>query len=226
MGLEPIKFIHDLERRALERTRGVILFQDQINQVAHDVGGISHSEADRLRRAFTKRNNGPIIQAGGNGPATERGPGRRPQNGPPHLRAFNGHYMFPESHAFAFGVTAYQISWLKCYYPLEFYLGLFNQQPMGFYNPETLKEDAKRHGISVFNPDVNLSAGLCTIESEESDGVRLGLSYVKRPRRSGHKRHRPGPRSGRKVSQPGRLHVRSGLEQQQVEDPDRRWSAG
>jgi len=55
---------------------------------------------------------------------------------------FNGLYMFPESHAFAFGVTAYQASWLKYYYPLDFYTAIFNQQPMGFYNLETLKEDA------------------------------------------------------------------------------------
>ncbi len=219
MGLEPIKFIHDLERRALERTRGVILFQDQINQVAHDVGGISHSEADRLRRAFTKRNNGPIIQRwwerfrdGAGARGVDSKTARR------IFERFNGHYMFPESHAFAFGVTAYQISWLKCYYPLEFYLGLFNQQPMGFYNPETLKEDAKRHGISVFNPDVNLSAGLCTIESEESDGVRLGLSYVKGLGEAAISAiDRAKDRGGRFLSLADFM-SRSGLEQQQVED--------
>src|SRR5665811_323140 len=77
---------------------------------------------------------------------------------------FNGQYMFPESHAFAFGVTAYQASWLKYYYPLEFFVGIFNQQPMGFYNLETLKEDAKRHGIGVLNPDINRSRAKCVIE--------------------------------------------------------------
>lgn len=80
--------------------------------------------------------------------------------------------MFPESHAFAFGVTAYQSAWLKYYYPLEFFVAIFNQQPMGFYNLETLKEDAKRHGITVLNPDINKSQAKCTIE----DGaLRLGL---------------------------------------------------
>ena len=79
---------------------------------------------------------------------------------------FNGHYMFPESHAFAFGITAYQAAWLKYYYPIEFYIGLFNQQPMGFYNLETLKEDARRHGIEVLNPDVNRSHEKCVIEEE------------------------------------------------------------
>ncbi len=171
MELEPIEFIHELERRALERTRGVILFQDQINQVAHDVGGLSHSEADRLRRAFIKPNNGPMVQRW-----WERFRDGAQANGVDEETAhrifdrFNGHYMFPESHAFAFGVTAYQISWLKYYYPVEFYLGLFNQQPMGFYTPETLKEDAKRHSVSILNPDVNLSIKLCNIEG---DSIRL-----------------------------------------------------
>ncbi len=80
------------------------------------------------------------------------------------FKKFNGLYMFPESHAFAFGVTAYQASWLKYYYPLEFFVAIFNQQPMGFYNLETLKEDAKRHGITVLNPDINKSQAKCTIE--------------------------------------------------------------
>ena len=73
------------------------------------------------------------------------------------FKKFNGQYMFPESHAFAFGVTAYQASWLKYHHPLEFFVGIFNQQPMGFYNLETLKEDARRHGIQVLNPDINKS---------------------------------------------------------------------
>jgi error-prone DNA polymerase len=83
--------------------------------------------------------------------------------------------MFPESHAFAFGVTAYQASWLKYYYPLEFFVAIFNQQPMGFYNLETLKEDAKRHGIVVLNPDINKSQAKCTIEG---NALRLGFLNV------------------------------------------------
>ncbi len=216
MGLEPIEFIHELERRALERTRGVILFQDQINQVAHDVGGLSHSDADRLRRAFTKPNNAATIQRwwerfrdGAQANGVEEETARR------IFDRFNGHYMFPESHAFAFGVTAYQISWLKYYYPVEFYLGLFNQQPMGFYTPETLKEDAKRHGVPILNPDVNLSAGLCTIES---DGIRLGLSYVKGLGEAaisviGQAKEQTGS-----FLSLANFMSRSGLEQQQVED--------
>jgi len=83
--------------------------------------------------------------------------------------------MFPESHAFAFGITAYQASWLKFYYPLEFFVAIFNEQPMGFYNLETLKEDAKRHGVKVLNPDINKSSASCV---EENGALRLGFLNV------------------------------------------------
>ena len=73
------------------------------------------------------------------------------------FQKFSGQYMFPESHAYAFGITAYQMTWLKFYYPLEFFVAIFNQQPMGFYNLETLKEDAKRHGVDASNIGVCFS---------------------------------------------------------------------
>ena len=84
--------------------------------------------------------------------------------------------MFPESHAYAFGITAYQMAWMKYYYPLEFYVAIFNQQPMGFYNLETLKEDAKRHGVNVLNPDINESQVKCIIKDE---ALLLGFLNVK-----------------------------------------------
>ncbi|MQG76798.1 MAG: error-prone DNA polymerase, partial [SAR202 cluster bacterium] len=176
-GDEPVAFDHDLEKRALERTLGVILFQDQVNQLAIDVGGLSPSDADLLRRAYGRRNNQGLLdhywELFRDGSAAK---GVDEETAGRIFSKFNGGYMFPESHAFAFGVTAYQMSWLKRYYPLEFYLGLLNQQPMGFYSPETLKEDARRHGITVLNPDVNLSRDLCTIED---DSIRLGFGYVR-----------------------------------------------
>ena len=216
MGLEPVKFDHELERRALARTCGVILFQDQINQLAHDIGGLSHSDADRLRRAFTKRNNHAMLlrwwKRFRDG-ALEKG--LNEETAKRVFQRFNGHYMFPESHAFAFGVTAYQIAWLKCYYPVEFYLGLFNQQPMGFYTPETLKEDAKRHGVFVLNPDVNLSDRLCTIED---DNIRLGLCYVKGLGDSSIKAVTTAKELGGPFADLADFMARSGLEQQQIED--------
>ena len=174
---EPWDYDHPLEKRALERTLGVILFQDQVNQVATEVGGFSAVEADQLRRAFTRRNNQALIEM-----YWERFKQGAMEKGVSEAAAekifkkFNGQYMFPESHAFAFGVTAYQMAWLKYHYPLEFFVAIFNQQPMGFYNLETLKEDAKRHGITVLNPDVNDSVEKCTINDES---LLLGFLSVK-----------------------------------------------
>jgi len=162
---KPVTYDCPLEKRALERTLGVVLFQDQVNQLAIDVAGFAPSEADRLRRAFGRKHNEELIEQyrqrflegakikGVSEDAAET-----------VFKKFNGMYMFPESHAFAFGVTAYQATWLKFYYPLEFFVAIFNQQPMGFYNLETLKEDARRHGITVLNPDINKSEAKCVIE--------------------------------------------------------------
>jgi len=165
----PWDYDHPLERRALERTLGIILFQDQVNQVARDVAGFSPAEADQLRRAFGRRNNQALIAF-----YWEKFRHGAKELGVPEdvaekiFKKFNGHYMFPESHAFAFGATAYHMAWLKYYYPLEFFVAIFNQQPMGFYNPETLKEDARRHNVVVVNPDINLSMEKCTIVSYPS----------------------------------------------------------
>jgi DNA polymerase III alpha subunit len=187
---EPWDYDHPLERRALERTLGVILFQDQVNQVAIEVAGFGSLEADQLRRAFRRRNNTTLIdqywvkfrdKSGEKGVSEDVAA--------KIFEKFNGQYMFPESHAFAFGVTAFHMTWLKHYYPLEFFVGLFNQQPMGFYNLETLKEDARRHGVRVFNPDINVSVEKCTIASRPpdsdglaeqlDDGVLLGFLNIK-----------------------------------------------
>ena len=175
-GRNQERYDHDLEKRALQRTLGVILFQDQVNQLAVDVGGLSPREADQLRRAYGRRNGTELIKA-----YWKKFRAGAKLKGVDEIKAkrifskFNGHYMFPESHAFAFGITAYQAAWLKRYYPLEFYTGLFNQQPMGFYNRETLKEDANRHGIRVLNPHINNSIDKCVIED---NSLRLGFLNV------------------------------------------------
>ncbi|MDA1129356.1 MAG: DNA polymerase III subunit alpha [Chloroflexi bacterium] len=173
----PWEYDHPLEKRALERTWGIILFQDQVNHVAMDLAGFTSLEADQMRRAFGRRNNEALIshywekfRDGAAGLGVPEDAAQR------IFKKFNGHYMFPESHAFAFGATAYHMAWLKYYYPLEFYVAIFNQQPMGFYNTETLKEDAKRHGITILNPDINHSRERCTIKDE---CLLLGLRYVR-----------------------------------------------
>ena len=173
----PWEFDHPLEKHALERTLGVILFQDQVNQLAMDVAGFSSAEADQLRRAFVRKNNQSLIElyhARFKRGAMERGVPE--ETAEKIFRKFNSQYMFPESHAFAFGITAYHMAWLKYHYPLEFYVAIFNQQPMGFYNLETLKEDARRHRVPVLNPDVNASAEKCVIKDE---ALLLGFLNVR-----------------------------------------------
>ena len=167
---------HVLEMRSLERTLGVVLFQDQVNQLAIDVAGFRPSKADHMRRSFSRHHNQELIMRYRQ--EFLEGAARKGVSEDIALRIFskfNGQYMFPESHAFAFGITAYQASWLKLHYPLEFFLGLFNQQPMGFYNLETLKEDARRHDVKILNPDINRSHANCIIDN---DAIRLGFLNV------------------------------------------------
>ncbi len=168
---------HELEKRALERGYGIIVWQEQVVQLIMDVAGMSASEADEMRRAFGKRNNDHLIAA-----CWKRFREGARKNGVPEEIArkifskINGHYMFPESHSHAFAITAYQAAWLKCHYPIEFFVTLMNNQPMGFYPMEALKQDARRFGVPFLNPDVNASQVKCTIKD---DSVLMGLRFVK-----------------------------------------------
>lgn len=173
----PIPYEHISEEPALERTLGMILFQDQFNELAIQVAGFTPTEAEEFRRAYSRPDENEDI-ASYWWPKFRDGAHSHGVNGQTAARIFkkfNGQYMFPEAHAYAFGVTAYQMAWLKYHYPLEFFVGLFNEQPMGFYNIETLKEDAKRHGVLILKPDANLSREQCLAES---NALRLGLLNV------------------------------------------------
>ena len=171
------EYDHPLERRALARGYGIIVWQEQVVQLIEDVAGMTAAEADEVRRAFARPNNEHLIAMHWNRFLE----GAR-RNGVPEETAgkifskINGHYMFPESHSHAFAVTAYQAAWLKRYHPLEFFVGLMNNQPMGFYPMETLKQDARRFGASFLNPCANESLAAC---APESGSVRLGLQLVK-----------------------------------------------
>ena len=171
------EYDHPLETRALERGYGIVVWQEQVVQLIEDVAGMTAAEADEVRRAFARPNNEHLIAMHWNRFLE----GAR-RNGVPEETAgkifskINGHYMFPESHSHAFAVTAYQAAWLKCYYPLEFFVGLINNQPMGFYPMETLKQDARRFGVPFLNPCVNESLAAC---APESGSVRLGLQLIK-----------------------------------------------
>ena len=171
------EYDHPLERRALERGYGIIVWQEQVVQLIEDVAGMTAAEADEVRRAFARPNNEHLIAM-----HWERFAEGARRNGVPEEAArkifgkINGHYMFPESHSHAFAVTAYQAAWLKRYHPLEFFAALMNNQPMGFYPMETLKQDARRFGVPFLNPCVNGSRAVC---APESGSVRLGLQIIK-----------------------------------------------
>ena len=171
------EYDHPLEKRALERGYGIIVWQEQVVQLIMDVAGMSAAEADEIRRAFAKPNNRHLIAAHRQRfleQARQRGVPK--QVGEKIFGKINGHYMFPESHSFAFGITAYQAAWMKCYYPLAFFVALINNQPMGFYPLETLKQDARRFGVAFHNPCVNLSQVDCV---PEAGALRLGLRFIK-----------------------------------------------
>ncbi len=168
---------HPLEERALAKSLGIILFQDQVVQLGMDVGGLSASESDLLRRAFQRRNNTDLLRS-----YWERfRDGARARGVPTAIadrifKKFNPHYMFPEAHALAFGATAYHMAWVRHYFPVEFYCAIFNAQPMGFWSIETLKEDAHQRGVSVLGPDVNRSQLRCSPAGKAA--FRMGLTFV------------------------------------------------
>ena len=165
---------HKLEERALERGCGIIVWQEQVVQLLMDVGGMTAAQADEVRRAFARPNNEHLIAA-----HWERFLEGALKNEVPEETAkkifgkVNGHYMFPESHSHAFCITAYQAAWLKRYHPTEFFVALVNNQPMGFYPMETLKQDARRFGVPFLNPCVNLSEVKC---APQGKSVRLGAA--------------------------------------------------
>ncbi|MCY3911334.1 MAG: DNA polymerase III subunit alpha [bacterium] len=170
------EYDHPLEKRALERGYGIIVWQEQVVQLIEDVAGMTAAEADEVRRAFARPNSEHLIAM-----HWEHFAEGAWRNGVPEETAkrifakINGHYMFPESHSHAFAVTAFQASWLKRYYPVEFFVALMNNQPMGFYPMETLKQDARRFGVPFLNPCVNQSSAVC---SPEGSSVRLGLQFI------------------------------------------------
>ena len=167
-GEEPVDYPHPSLEPILERTLGVPLFQEQGMQVAIAAAGFTPGEADELRRAMGHKRShermAKICQKLIDGMARngiEPDIGRRIFN---QISAF-ADYGFPESHAASFALLVYVSSWLKHYYPTEFACALLNAQPMGFYAPGTIVEDARRHGVTVMGVDVMRSNWDCTTET-------------------------------------------------------------
>ncbi|HEY6738598.1 MAG TPA: OB-fold nucleic acid binding domain-containing protein, partial [Actinopolymorphaceae bacterium] len=159
-GLEPVSYLHPLLEPSLRRTLGVPLFQEQLMRIAMEVGGCSGDDADLLRRAMgSKRGLERIsslkqkLYAG----MAERGiVGETADMLYERIEAF-ANFGFAESHSISFALLVYSSSWFKLHYPAMFLASLLRAQPMGFYSPQTLVADARRHGVEVRGPDLHRS---------------------------------------------------------------------
>jgi error-prone DNA polymerase len=177
-GLEPVTYPSAAVQGVLERTLGVPIFQEQVMQLAVVAAGFTPGEADQLRRSMAawKRKGGlqPFEQRLVQG-MLERGYRREFAESIYRQILGFGEYGFPESHSASFALLVYVSAWLKCHHPAAFCAALLNSQPMGFYAPAQLVQDARRHGVDVRAPDVCASQWDCTLEG---DALRLGLRMV------------------------------------------------
>lgn len=166
-GKEPVSYPSEAVKDALERTLGVPIFQEQVMQLAMVAAGFTGGEADQLRRAMAawKRKGGlepyrDKLVKGMLARGYEEGFAEQLFK---QIKGF-GDYGFPESHSASFALIAYISSWLKRYHPAAFCCALLNSQPMGFYPPAQLINDARRHGVAIVPVDINRSFYDCTLE--------------------------------------------------------------
>jgi error-prone DNA polymerase len=180
-----VPYDHPSLEPVLRETLGTIIFQDQVLEVAIAFAGFSPGEAEGLRRAMSRKRSEAAIEAHH----------RRFVSGAQHkhgvdeetaervfsmVQGFSG-FGFPKAHGAAFGLLAYQSTWLRVHYGPEFLCALLNEQPMGFYPPDALVHEAQRRGIAVLPPDVNLSGVECEMGADGT--VRVGLGYIRGIRR-------------------------------------------
>jgi error-prone DNA polymerase len=180
--VDPVTYDHPSMEQALRKTLGVPLFQEQLMQLAVDCAGFSAAEADQLRRAMGSKRSAQRMRR-------LRGrfyDGMRALHGAPDavidrvyekLEAF-ANFGFPESHALSFASLVFYSSWFKLHHPAAFCAALLRAQPMGFYSPQSLVADARRHGVVVHGPDVNASLAHAGLENAGAE-VRLGLDSVR-----------------------------------------------
>ncbi len=192
-GEEAVSYPSEEVRHVLERTLGVPIFQEQVMQLAVVAAGFSPGEADRLRRAMAAWR-----RKGGLGPFEDRlieGMRQRGYDETFARQIFHqiqgfGEYGFPESHSASFALLVYVSCWLKRYEPAAFACALINSQPMGFYAPSQIVQDAARHDVEVRPPDVSVSDYDCSLERGEGGEaiIRLGLRMIAGLSRSGAER--------------------------------------
>ncbi len=171
-GAEPVRYPHPDTEPILKKTLGVPIFQEQLMELARVCAGFNGSQADRLRQAMTHKRSAEAMERLKHDVFV--GMAANGIVGPPadeiweKLQGFAS-FGFPESHSVSFAYIVYMSAWLRFHYPAEYLAGLLNAQPMGFYSPNSLVQDALRHGVVVLGPDINLSWHDCTIEAIEAD---------------------------------------------------------
>ncbi|MET0730321.1 MAG: DNA polymerase III subunit alpha [Solirubrobacterales bacterium] len=183
-----VPYEHPSLEPVLRDTLGAIVFQDQVLEVAMALAGFSVGEAEGLRRAMSrKRSEAAMLRyrerfiEGAVGRGVSREVAERVFG---QIEGFSG-FGFPKAHSAAFGLLAYQSTWLRVHYGPELLCGLLNEQPMGFYPPDALVHEAQRRGVEILPPDVNVSEVDCRVEttgaaagSSGNPPVRIGLGYV------------------------------------------------
>jgi len=186
-GLEKVTYLHPSLEPILSETLGVVLFQEQVIRVAMATAGFTAGEADLFRRAMNRHRSetemSRIRSRFLEGAQRNGVDGETAEEIFKQLAGFAS-YGFCKSHAAAFAKTTYDTAYLKRYYAPEFYAAILNNQPMGFYSPEVVINDAKRHGIRILPVDINRSRAKCTVERRQGElegqlDIRLGFCYVR-----------------------------------------------
>jgi error-prone DNA polymerase len=175
-----IPYEHPSLEPVLRDTLGTIIFQDQVMEVAQAIAGYTPGEAEGLRRAMSRKRSQELLQSHRERflAGAVRHSGASLQTAERVWQMIEGFagFGFPKAHSAAFGLLAYQSTWLRVHYGPEFLCALLNEQPMGFYAPDSLVHEAERRGIPILRLDVNASQAECTVQD---GGVRLGLAYIK-----------------------------------------------
>ena len=216
-GQEPVTYDHPELVPVLERTKGVPLFQEQLMAMAVTLGDCSRDDADLLRRAMGSKRGVERIESVKQ--KLYAGMARRGITGDladsiyVKILSF-ANFGFAESHALSFALLVYASSWFKLHYPAAFLAGLLRNQPMGFYSPQSLVGDARRHGVDVRRPDVTRSAAQADLEAVVTGPgrrhrARRVLPAPVRPHRVGAGHPRPGPRppARRRARRPARARL-------------------
>ncbi|HWD55998.1 MAG TPA: error-prone DNA polymerase [Acidimicrobiales bacterium] len=182
-GEEEVTYLHPLLEPILERTLGVPLFQEQLMEMAVAIAGFSAADADELRQAMAAKRSAARMEK--MRARLFEGMAERGVTGAVADQVFDAlaafaNFGFPESHSVSFAHLVYSSAWLKLHYPAAFTAGLLNSQPMGFWSPQSLVADARRHGVRVRRPHVNRSEVGASLEGVRSDAVLLlGLASVR-----------------------------------------------